>query len=55
MRIWLFKEKERLNRRKYRIKYKQVEIILSVICGALIAKKISVRKVTLIGALVFIG
>jgi len=28
---------------------------LAVICGALIAKKISVRKVTVIGALVFIG
>ena len=28
---------------------------LAVICGALIAKKISVRMVTLIGALVFIG
>ena len=26
-----------------------------VICGALIAKKISVRMVTLIGALIFIG
>jgi len=28
---------------------------LAVLCGALIAKKISVRKVTLLGALVFIG
>ena len=28
---------------------------IAVICGALIAKKISVRMVTLIGALVFIG
>ena len=28
---------------------------LAVICGALIAKKISVRMVTLIGSLVFIG
>ena len=30
-------------------------IPVAVICGALIAKKISVRMVTLIGALVFIG
>ena len=28
---------------------------LAVICGALIAKKVSVRMVTLVGALVFIG
>ena len=28
---------------------------LAVICGALIAKKVSVRVVTLVGALVFIG
>jgi len=28
---------------------------LAVICGALIAKKISVRKVTILGALIFIG
>ena len=28
---------------------------LAVLCGALIAKKVSVRVVTLVGALVFIG
>ena len=32
-----------------------VNLSCLVICGALIAKKISVRMVTLIGALVFIG
>ena len=29
--------------------------VFPVICGALIAKKISVRMVTLIGALIFLG
>ena len=33
---------------------KNVNVCL-VICGALIAKKISVRMVTLIGALIFLG